>query len=319
MSDSKSAPHRLLLVDDTQLNLDLLQDALDGLGYELITATNGQDAITLTREHRPSLILLDINMPGIDGFETCRRLKADPDTADTAVIFLSARTEVADKVEGLSLGAVDYIAKPFMLDEVIARVAAHLKSHDRMRDMRDTVERLNQELDAQTDGGVPTVKQVARLIEGGESEVCEFKSTVRRNLHSGKNDKAIEKAWLKTVVAFMNSLGGTLLVGVDDEGTILGLEADQFANDDRALLHVNNLIKKHIGPEYAPFISFGTVDMGTASVLAVACSRAGPPAYFRTEDDDDVFIRVGPGSRRLTSRQAMEYFAAREAQSSNEG
>ncbi len=116
----------ILLVDDDPTNLQLLKATLKRLDADLRLARSGEEALAQARQHRPTLVLLDVMMPGIDGFETCRQLKADPGCAETAVIFLSALDDARDKVQGLSLGAVDYIAKPFQPQEVLARVQTHL-------------------------------------------------------------------------------------------------------------------------------------------------------------------------------------------------
>ena len=118
---------RILLVDDDATNLDVLRKTLDDQSYRLYVARSGEDAIKIARRARPLVILLDVVMPGIDGYETCRRLKDDPETRDAAVIFLSALTDPKDKVRGFEAGAVDFITKPFVGDEVIARVNAHLE------------------------------------------------------------------------------------------------------------------------------------------------------------------------------------------------
>jgi len=128
---------RLLLVDDNPSNLEVLMATLGGRGYTLLVAKSGEVALSIARQARPSLILLDILMPGIDGYETCRALKKEPATSNAAIIFLSALDDPKDKVKGLSLGAVDYIAKPFLPEEVVARVETHL-----------TIQRLNRELQA---------------------------------------------------------------------------------------------------------------------------------------------------------------------------
>jgi len=117
----------ILLVDDNPTNLQLLFGTLKGLGHKLLVAKSGEDALKVAQWAQPDLILLDILMAGIDGFETCARLKADSATRDIAVIFLSALDDTEDKIKGLSLGAVDYIAKPFQAEEVIARVETHLE------------------------------------------------------------------------------------------------------------------------------------------------------------------------------------------------
>jgi phosphoserine phosphatase RsbU/P len=124
--EAKGTVDRILIVDDNPTNLQVLSRTLEGRGYELLVATSGEGALTLALSAHPDLILLDIMMPGIDGFETCRRLKSDPDTRDIAIVFMSALNETTDKVRGLDLGAVDYITKPFQAQEVIARVNSHL-------------------------------------------------------------------------------------------------------------------------------------------------------------------------------------------------
>lgn len=132
----------ILLVDDTPTNLHVLYQTLDGRGHELLIAQCGEEALELAREARPALILLDIMMPGIDGYETCRRLKADPKTRDSAVIFMSALDDTKDKVRGLEVGAVDYITKPFEGAEVIARVNTHLELRRLHRELAEANETL---------------------------------------------------------------------------------------------------------------------------------------------------------------------------------
>jgi signal transduction histidine kinase len=121
-----SPPH-ILLVDDTPTNLKVLAEALQGQGWKTLMAADGESAIEQVAYRRPDLILLDVMMPGIDGFETCRRLKADPTTQDIPIIFMTALSDTLDKVRGLELGAVDYITKPFQQEEVIARTKLHLR------------------------------------------------------------------------------------------------------------------------------------------------------------------------------------------------
>ncbi len=119
----------ILLVDDQPANLQLLSQTLEKLECKLLFAKNGESALAIAQKAQPNLILLDVMMPGIDGFEVCRRLKENPETRQIPVIFLSALDETGDKVRGLQLGAVDYVAKPFQPEEVIARVNTHLTIH----------------------------------------------------------------------------------------------------------------------------------------------------------------------------------------------
>ncbi len=125
-ADYPDQPEQILLVDDNTTNLQVLHQTLDGRGYKLLAAKNGETALTIARRVNPSLILLDIMMPGIDGYEVCRTLKGDPETEEIPIIFLSALGDTRDKVKGFELGAVDYVSKPFQAEEVIARVNTHL-------------------------------------------------------------------------------------------------------------------------------------------------------------------------------------------------
>jgi PAS domain S-box-containing protein len=125
-SGSRATP-AILLVDDIPANLRVLYESLNGRDYRLFIANGGEQALEVAHKSHPDLILLDIMMPDIDGFEVCRRLKQDPATAGIAIIFLSALDDTADKIRGLQLGAVDYVTKPFNPDEVAARVETHCK------------------------------------------------------------------------------------------------------------------------------------------------------------------------------------------------
>jgi sigma-B regulation protein RsbU (phosphoserine phosphatase) len=136
----------ILVVDDSPVNLRLVVRTLEGRGYRLLAAKNGRAALDIARRVRPDLILLDIMMPEMDGFEVCRALKADPLTRDAIVVFLSALGEVTDKVTGLELGASDYITKPIQAEEVIARVANHVARQQLEREVRRSRDRLQKEL-----------------------------------------------------------------------------------------------------------------------------------------------------------------------------
>lgn len=139
---------RILLVDDNPRNLQMLGNQLNSLPYQLFFALDGEHALSAVRQHRPHLILLDIQMPGMDGFELCRQLKADSETADIPVIFLTAAYRDSDSLlEGFRVGAVDYITKPYLREELVARVETHLKLkayQDYFRDLsiRDPLTRL---------------------------------------------------------------------------------------------------------------------------------------------------------------------------------
>ena len=126
-NQSSNFKANILVVDDTIANLRLLVNLLVERGYKVRPASNGSMAIAAARTEPPDLILLDIVMPNMDGYEVCEHLKADELTCEIPVIFISAINEVLDKVKALSIGGVDYITKPFQVEEVLARVETHLE------------------------------------------------------------------------------------------------------------------------------------------------------------------------------------------------
>ncbi|MDJ1179779.1 response regulator [Roseofilum sp. BLCC_M91] len=132
----------ILIVDDNPTNLKVLSEALQDLGWEILVAVDGESAIEQVEYAKPDLILLDVMMPGIDGFETCRRLKSSPSTQDIPIIFTTALGEIEDKMRGFALGAVDYITKPFRQEEVLARINVHLQ----LRLLNQSLEQQNQQL-----------------------------------------------------------------------------------------------------------------------------------------------------------------------------
>jgi two-component system, NtrC family, sensor kinase len=142
--ESNTQSQLILVVDDTPANLRLLSDALTQKGFEVAVATNGENAISQIQYNPPELILLDVQMPGINGFETCQRLKLDPNTKDIPVIFMTALSDTEDKIRGFDVGAVDYITKPFQNEEVIARVRTHLQVHHLMKELEIKNGLLNQ-------------------------------------------------------------------------------------------------------------------------------------------------------------------------------
>jgi phosphoserine phosphatase RsbU/P len=139
MTDETPAPTAdILIVDDVPANLDVLSNLLYSQGYEVRAAINGVMALRAVQATPPDLILLDVTMPELDGYEVCRRLKAEPDTNSIPIIFISALNEALDKVRAFEVGGADYITKPFQLEEVVARVQHQL-----------TIRRLQQELECQ--------------------------------------------------------------------------------------------------------------------------------------------------------------------------
>ncbi len=153
--------------------------------------------------------------------------------------------------------------------------------------------------------------ELLSLIKAGESASLEFKSTMRMNLKTGKKGKEIEIAWLKTVAGFMNSDGGILLIGVEDDGNIIGIEADEFENEDKCRLHFKNLINNHIGPEFSRFIHLKIRTVQEKVILAIECERVRKPVFLSMGKTEDFYVRSGPSSLKMTMSQMVKYLEER--------
>ena len=146
MNDENYSKGVIVIVDDKPTNLGVLFDFLTDSGFKVLVAQDGESAIQKVEYAHPDLILLDVMMPGIDGFETCRRLKANPSTQDIPVIFMTALSGTVDKVKGFNLGAVDFVTKPVQQEEVKARVSTHLALRNLQKKLQLQNEQLQQEI-----------------------------------------------------------------------------------------------------------------------------------------------------------------------------
>ncbi|HMR67669.1 MAG TPA: response regulator, partial [Anaerolineae bacterium] len=132
--------HTILIVDDNPTNLGVLSNYLKSYGFRILVARSGESALQKALYVQPDIILLDVLMPGIDGFETCRQLKAERQTRDIPVIFMTALAEASDKVKGFQVGGIDYVIKPLQFDEVLARLNTHLRLRKLTRDVTEQAE-----------------------------------------------------------------------------------------------------------------------------------------------------------------------------------
>lgn len=156
-------------------------------------------------------------------------------------------------------------------------------------------------------------EDIQRLIRDGESNRLEFKSTLRTNLETGETDKRMEKAVLKTIVAFLNTDGGNLLIGVDDDGDIIGADIQSFENKDKMGLHLTNLIASKIGNSFLPFITFNLVDFDDKVVIRVKCDPCPMPVFYKDGKIEIFYVRSGPRTEELTGMTLISYIKNRES------
>jgi len=162
---------------------------------------------------------------------------------------------------------------------------------------------------------VKEIKSTKEIIKSGESDNVEFKSTLRWNVHAEKMDKRMEHAVLKTIAAFLNTDGGTLLIGVKDNGDIFGVEKDGLQNDDKYGLHLTNLIKDKIGVQHMRFIKFNFEELEGKKIVRIDCKKSVVPAYLEKDNSELFYLRSGPATSELPTSEIHSYVSDRFYQS----
>jgi DNA-binding response OmpR family regulator/ABC-type transporter Mla MlaB component len=191
MNHASQSP--VLVVEDDPRSLELITDTLSSAGFEVAISTTGEYALELVNAERPAVILLDLELPGINGFETCRRLKANPATRDIPVLFMTASSDIQDRVNGFSLGAVDYIVKPFRTEELVARTQVHVNIHQLMRRLEAQIE----ERAAAESALQKLTQELERRVEERTAELTAATAELRRSNDRLENEVAVQTEALR--------------------------------------------------------------------------------------------------------------------------
>jgi len=155
-------------------------------------------------------------------------------------------------------------------------------------------------------------KEILDLIKEGEDEKTEFKSTLRTNLYTKEIDRNMEYSVLKTLVAFLNSDGGTLLIGVSNTKEVQGIESDKFENEDKFSLHLTNIIKEKIGKKHLHLISMQFIDIEDKKIMKVECKKSSKEIFLKiSPKEEEFYIRTGPSNAQLSGSELIEYIEKR--------
>ncbi len=191
----------ILVVDDVKENLGILRNTLEPQGYKLLFANSGEKALQVVKNSSPDLILLDVMMPGINGFETCQQLKKNRATKDIPIIFITAKNEEADIVSGFDVGGIDYITKPFRHSEVSARVETHLQLYIFRRTLKELLEKT-------LTGSISVLTEVLTFFD---PSVFGLSLKVKEMIRKFHQRIGLEKVWEIEVAALVARIGSVTL------------------------------------------------------------------------------------------------------------
>lgn len=288
--------HTILLVDDLPVNLGVVVDSLEREGYDVLVAQDGEEALQRARAVMPDLVLLDVMMPGIDGFEVCRRLKADTRTRHIPVIFMTSLNSQEEKVTGFEVGGVDYITKPLQIEEMNARVGTHLE----LRAMQQRLEEKNVKLQHE----IAERKQAEISLQKSFEQIAELNGYLKAQttqLEAMQELVEQTEAWHRNI---LHSAPDGMLV-VDECGiimlanarieTLFAYEQNELIGNRIEMLLPSSVQDSHVNwrakfaassspgrPMAAAVIGFGCRKDGSAFPVDVSLSR------FSSMDGDGV-------------------------------
>lgn len=222
---------KILIIEDTPDNIDILTNILKDKKFQIAVAINGEQGLNYVSQFQPDLILLDVIMPVMDGFETCKRLKSDSLTKDIPVIFLTAKAEKVDVIKGFELGAVDYITKPFQYSEVLARINIHSKlrqtinkNENLIKELKDTISLLNEE-QRENIAKSEFMSRMSHELRTPMHAILGFSQLLKQSKRIQDDDKDLES------VAEILKAGNHLLNLIDNILDFSQLETDKFQRD----------------------------------------------------------------------------------------
>ena len=283
-NDTKTDVDDILIVDDEVPNLQLLTQLLSEAGYQVRPATSPRLALKSALAKPPNLILLDVKMPEMDGFELCRRLKSNAATKDIPVIFLSSLRDTEDKVRGLQLGALDYVSKPFQPKEVIARVDTHLTIHRLRREVQNQRDQLEHELEVVSEVQRRLLPKRLPKIEGLNLAVHYETSRYAGGDYYDIIEITDNQWGIMVADAEGHSSPAAVLMAMTC--SLLHSYSEPPTDPAKVLTYINRTLCKVAGPSFVTAL-YAVFD---ANLRTLRFARAGhpPPMIFRHDENKSV-------------------------------
>src|SRR5437899_238297 len=236
-------PPRILIVDDNSMNLDILRALLAAHGYEIITATDGEAALAVAREEQPDLILLDVMMPKMNGFEVCRSLKADFSVPFMPIIMVTAKADSKDIVEGLEAGGDEYLTKPVDHDALVARVRSMLRIkdlHDRVQSLAAQLTEWNKTLEQRVQEQVAQLERLGRLRRFFSPKLAEL-------IVDGMAEDPLKSHRREITIVFLDLRGFTAFAETSEPAAIMGVLRAYHAEMGKLILAYAGTLERFTG------------------------------------------------------------------------
>lgn len=275
---------KILWADDQVDVITTFSHTLAPLEAEIEYVADGEKALEAIKKRSYDIALIDLAMPPGQWGGLWLLNEINQININLPIVIVSGEGTQQETIQAIRLGAYDYVTKEKLDEELLDRVQ-HV---------------LEQILSKEKD-------KIYEIIQQGESENIEFKSTLRWNINAQKHDPVIELAVVKTIAAFLNTSGGTLIIGVNDSGSIVGIKLDQFPNEDKFQLHFWNKVRDMIGVEYSEYIKAEVILMGKDSLFKVQCRPSKRPVIVRSNKQELFFVRTGPKTEELDLSKALKY------------
>jgi adenylate cyclase len=231
-----NAPPRILVVDDTPSNVKLLADVLQARGYAVVTAVNGVEALARTEHDAPDLVLLDVMMPGMSGYDVCRKIRANPATATLPVVMVTALDPTQERVKGIEAGADDFLTKPINQPEILARVRSLL----RIKALHDELTALNRTLEARVTEQVAQLERLSRLKRF-------FSPALAEAIVSGGADDPLKSHRREIVVVFLDLRGFTAFAETAEPEEVMSVLREYHAAMGEAILAHEGTLERFTG------------------------------------------------------------------------